>query len=162
MAWHATTSLVIGVITMIMLALTTVNGFPDGAPVDACVKERPNQPYHGQARPQPLSTSPYQIIASSQKYTPGKQISVTIRGDVFKGFFLQARNANTHAWIGNFAQTPNTKTHDECSAVTHADPKDKQEATLIWNAPAHGGGQVYFTGSVLKDYATFWADLVSQ
>lgn len=50
-------------------------GFPDGAPVDSCVKPRPNQPYHGQSRPQPLSTNPYQLIASSDRYQPGSQIT---------------------------------------------------------------------------------------
>lgn len=49
--------------------------FPDGAPVDACVKPRPNQPYHGQARPQPLQTSPYQLLQSSGTYGPGSQIT---------------------------------------------------------------------------------------
>ncbi|XP_057338754.1 putative defense protein 1 [Microplitis mediator] len=161
MTQHVTISLVVSVIVG-LLALTSVNGFPDGAPVDVCVKERPNQPYHGQVRAQPANTSPYQIIASSNSYGPGKQISVSIRGDTFKGFFIQARDSRTHAWIGSFAPTPNTKVFDECSAVTHADPKDKQEATLIWNSPAKGQGQVYFTGSVLKNYSTFWAELISQ
>lgn len=53
----------------------SVFGFPDGAPVDACVKPRPNQPYHGQARSQPLNTSPYKILASSSQYEPGSQIT---------------------------------------------------------------------------------------
>lgn len=52
-----------------------VFGFPDGAPVDTCVKPRPNQPYHGQARSQPLNTSPYKILASSSQYGPGSQIT---------------------------------------------------------------------------------------
>lgn len=69
-----TISLVVTVIVG-LLALTSVNGFPDGAPVDVCVKERPNQPYHGQFRSQPANTSPYQIISSSKDYAPGKQIS---------------------------------------------------------------------------------------
>lgn len=53
----------------------SVFGFPDGAPIDACVKPRPNQPYHGQARSQPLNTSPYKILASSSQYEPGSQIT---------------------------------------------------------------------------------------
>lgn len=72
-------------------------------------------------------------------------ITVTISGSSFKGFFLQARDSNTNAWIGSWAQTPNTNTHPECSAVTHADPREKQQATLIWNAPPNTRGQVYFT-----------------
>lgn len=74
MSRHATIGLVVGAIAT-LLALKFVDGFPDGAPVDACVKERPNQPYHGQARSQPLNTSPYQIIASSQRYAPGSQVT---------------------------------------------------------------------------------------
>lgn len=70
---------------------------------------------------------------------------MTIRGSSFKGFFLQARDVKTDSWIGSWIQTPNTKVHDECSAITHADPRDKEEATLIWKAPANAGGQVYFT-----------------
>ncbi|XP_011498933.1 PREDICTED: putative defense protein 3 [Ceratosolen solmsi marchali] len=144
------------------LLVIGTNGFPDGAPVDACVKPRPNQPYHGQTRPQPLSTNPYQLIASSGFYEPGSQITVSIRGDNFKGFFLQARDARTNEWVGSWAQTENTKAHSECSAVTHADPRTKQWATLVWNAPLNARGPIYFTGSILKDYSTYWADITSQ
>jgi len=52
-----------------------VKGFPDGAPVDACVKPRPNQPYHGQARSQPPETLPYAVTASSNEYGPGSKIT---------------------------------------------------------------------------------------
>ncbi|XP_032680410.1 putative defense protein 3 [Odontomachus brunneus] len=148
--------------TLVVFSSIPVLGFPDGAPVDACVKPRPNQPYHGEARSQPLNTSPYKIVASSAQYGPGSQITVTIGGAPFKGFFLQARDTETNKWIGSWAQTPNTNTHPECSAVTHADPHDKEQATFIWNAPPNAQGSVYFTGSILKDYATFWADLTSQ
>ncbi|XP_043271448.1 putative defense protein 3 [Venturia canescens] len=147
---------------VVVLGALYVDGFPDGAPVDVCVKPKPNRPYHGKAEAQPLASSPYQITASSGTYQPGSEITVTIRGSSFRGFFLQARDAKTDAWVGTWAQTPNTKAHDECSAITHADPRDKQEATLIWKAPSNSGGQVYFTGSIVKDYSTFWADLVAQ
>lgn len=49
--------------------------FPDGAPVDACVKARPNQPNHGRARPQPPETNPFQILQSQAEYGPGSQIT---------------------------------------------------------------------------------------
>ncbi|EZA53400.1 hypothetical protein DMN91_005450 [Ooceraea biroi] len=154
----------IGYITILfalVFSAISVLGFPDGAPVDACVKPRPNQPYHGEARSQPPNTSPYKILATSSQYEPNSQITVTITGASFKGFFLQARDSNTNKWIGSWTQTPNAKTHAECSAVTHADPHEKEQATFIWNAP-NARGNVYFTGTVLKDYATFWSDLVSQ
>ncbi|XP_011863253.1 PREDICTED: putative defense protein 3 [Vollenhovia emeryi] len=147
---------------LLLFSSISVLGFPDGAPVDVCVKPRPNQPYHGEARSQPLNTNPYKILASSSQYEPGSQVTVTIGGAPFKGFLLQARDASTNEWIGSWSRTSNTKVHSECSAVTHADPHDKEQATFIWNAPQNARGSVYFTGTVLKDYSTFWSELVSQ
>lgn len=51
------------------------NTFPDGAPIDVCVKPRPNRPNHGQAKPQPVHTSPYHILQSAAHYGPGTQIT---------------------------------------------------------------------------------------
>ncbi|XP_069686772.1 putative defense protein 3 [Periplaneta americana] len=140
-----------------------VRGFPDGAPVDACVKPRPNRPYHGQAKSQPPETLPYIVTASGYEYSPGTKITVTIKGDTFRGFFLQARDIAHEAWVGTWEEAPNTKGLPECSAITHGDNRDKLQATLVWTAPEDiPGGQVYFTGSVVKDYATFWTDIVAQ
>lgn len=63
------------IVGLMLVVLNNVSGFPDGAPVDACVKDRPNQPYHAQIKPQPQNTDPYQIAASSNQYAPGKQIT---------------------------------------------------------------------------------------
>lgn len=63
------------VICVVSLCIVAVFGFPDGAPVDACVKSRPNQPNHGSARPQEPHTRPYRVIASHQHYGPGSQIT---------------------------------------------------------------------------------------
>lgn len=72
--------------------------------------------------------------------------AVTVRGNEhFRGFFLQARDAETNEWIGSWQDSQNTKTIPECASVTHADPKDKEGANLIWNAPQHKSGRVYFT-----------------
>ncbi|CAD1473700.1 unnamed protein product, partial [Heterotrigona itama] len=137
-------SVAFGALIVVSSALL-VYSFPDGAPVDTCVKpSRANEPNHGQARSQPVHTSPYAFTASSSQYEPGSQITVTIDGSSFKGFFLQARDLDRDSWIGSWAQTDNTNTHPECSAVTHADPYVKQHATLIWNAPPNARGRVYF------------------
>ncbi|XP_066995001.2 putative defense protein 3 [Anabrus simplex] len=134
------------VISLLVLLPLLVGGFPDGAPVDACVKSRPNQPYHGQAQPQPEGSSPYSITASDSTYRPGSKISVVIQGSSFRGFFMQARDAQTGDWIGSWDDAPNTNGIPECAAVTHADNRDKLQATLVWTAPRDTqGGQVYFT-----------------
>lgn len=72
--------------------------------------------------------------------------SVTVRGrEFFRGFFLQARDAETNEWIGSWQDSQNTKTIPECASITHSDPRDKEGANLIWNAPQHKSGRVYFT-----------------
>lgn len=100
-------------VIVILAIIATVNSFPDGAPPDTCVKERFNQPNHGQYRTQSLETLPYRVTASAAYYQPGDQIvgefnffkllqgsnyvnnsnfstSVSIEGkDVFRGFFFQ-------------------------------------------------------------------------
>ncbi|XP_068631386.1 putative defense protein 3 [Battus philenor] len=150
-------------ITLFSLFLLGVESFPDGAPIDACVKDRANQPNHGQHRTQPLSTLPYRIVASSSYYTPNSRLTVTIEGaEPFKGFFLQARSVESNEWLGSWEEAPNTTIHPECSAITHADPQDKTRAILAWKAPSNGSGRVYFTGTVLKNYGTFWANLIAQ
>jgi hypothetical protein len=59
----------------VLVLVVSVNSFPDGAPPDTCVKDRFNQPNHGQFRAQPLETLPYKIQASSAFYKPGDTIS---------------------------------------------------------------------------------------
>lgn len=69
-----------------------------------------------------------------------------IPGIFFRGFFFQARDADTNEWIGSFQESENTNVLPECSSITHGDNKDKIAATLIWNAPEYKkGGRVYFT-----------------
>jgi hypothetical protein len=73
-------------------------------------------------------------------------VAVTITGDVFRGFFLQARDVATGAWVGTWEEAPNTKGLPECAAITHGDNKDKVQAIVVWTAPPKSpGGQVFFT-----------------
>ncbi|XP_030369166.1 putative defense protein 3 [Scaptodrosophila lebanonensis] len=153
---------------LLLVCSSVVTGFPDGAPADTCVKQRANQPNHGQARSQPPNTNPFEVVATSQTYHPGQQIEVVIysaneqKSSVFRGFFLQARDANSNEWIGEWVQSENTKTIPECSAITHSDNRDKLGAKLIWKAPQNKRGNVYFTGTVLQEYGTFWSDIIGK
>lgn len=69
------------------------------------------------------------------------------RGQPFRGFFLQARDAETNEWLGTWEEhKPYTNGLPECSSITHGDNKDKAQVTLTWRAPQHTrGGEVYFT-----------------
>ncbi|XP_053681862.1 putative defense protein 3 [Sabethes cyaneus] len=143
--------------------LGAVSAFPDGAPADTCVKSRFNEPNHGAARKQDPSTSPFRVTASGNTYGPGTQIQVDVSGhDVFRGFFLQARDAQSNEWIGEWIESPNTKTIPECSSITHADNRDKERASFVWNAPKNGQGQVLFIATIVKNYGTFWANLIAD
>lgn len=42
-------------------------------------------------------------------------------------------------------ESPNTKSIPECASITHADNRDKTQATFTWKAPGYRQGQVYFT-----------------
>ncbi|XP_055324065.1 putative defense protein 3 [Sitodiplosis mosellana] len=149
---------------LLCAVFVVVNCFPDGGPADTCVKPgRFNQPNHGQARTQPIGTLPYEVVATTDQYQPGQQIQITVRGpEYFRGFFIQARDAETNEWIGTWQDSQNTKTIPECASITHADNRDKEGANLIWNAPQHKSGRVYFTGSIVKNYSTFWSDVVAK
>ncbi|XP_050081651.1 putative defense protein 3 [Anopheles aquasalis] len=151
------------VVVVLTVMLVPGDAFPDGAPADTCVKSRTNEPNHGAARTQSLAALPYQVVASGNAYGPGNQIQVTIHGhrDVFRGFFLQARDAQTNEWIGTWYETPNTKSIPECSSITHADNRDKEQATFVWQAPKDRQGQVYFTGTIVKNYGTYWSGVIA-
>lgn len=82
----------------VALGAVYVDGFPDGAPVDVCVKPKPNRPYHGNAEPQPLAQSPYQITASSGVYQPGGQVT-----GISKTLYIPSRTS-----INNKINTKNT------------------------------------------------------
>lgn len=62
-------------IVTVLALIIAVKTFPDGAPADTCVKKRPNQPNHGQARSQPLHTNPYEVVASSETFHPGQEVT---------------------------------------------------------------------------------------
>ncbi|KAL9892179.1 putative defense protein 3 [Glossina fuscipes] len=156
----------ISVLIILSVMGKAIESFPNGAPSDTCVKKRPNQPNHGQARPQPLHTNPFEVVASSESYHPGQEISVVIyphtKQELFRGFFIQARDADTNEWIGEWVKSENTNTIPECAAITHGDNKDKLAAKLIWKAPQNKRGRVYFTGTVLQSYGTFWSDIIGK
>ncbi|CAL4059793.1 unnamed protein product [Meganyctiphanes norvegica] len=139
------------------------SGFPDGAPIEACILPQPNRPNHAGTKPLPPHLAPYSFTASSDSYAPGQPISVQISGGPFKGFFVQARDAITNDWIGEWVQQDNNKVFPECSAVTHTHPGSKNKVSLTWRAPhGAGSGKVYFIGTILEKYDRYWSDMKAQ
>ncbi|XP_037778685.1 ferric-chelate reductase 1-like [Penaeus monodon] len=137
-------------------------GFPDGAPIEACILPHANSPNHAGTKPMPHQTEHHQFTASSGTYTPGDLVEVTISGPPFKGFFVQAQDSHTGDWLGEFLDDGPVKTHPECSAITHADKARKKHIRLTWRAPRSGSGSVTFTGTVLERYDKYWSDMVAE
>lgn len=154
------------ILLSLCLLMATCTAFPNGGPIDACVRTRANQPNHGGILPQPENTNPFIVEASTNFWRPGDVITVNIESTKksFKGFFIQARDARSHEWIGTFEKGADSKAYGECSAVTHTNNEPKDQVTLIWHAPNNGqrGGEVYFIGTVLQSYRTFWSDVVAD
>lgn len=66
------------------------------------------------------------------------------RGANFKGFLVQALDAESHHPIGQFVVGKGMQMLKECSAVTHSDAKPKKAVNLVWEAPYDRSGQVIF------------------
>jgi hypothetical protein len=61
-------------LALLLAAVAVVQAFPDGAPIEACVRHTPNVPNHPATRPQPAQSLPYLVVASDYQYKPGQQI----------------------------------------------------------------------------------------
>ncbi|KAG7170899.1 Ferric-chelate reductase 1-like, partial [Homarus americanus] len=85
-----------------------------------------------------------------------------INGPPFKGFFVQARDALTNEWIGEFVKTKEVESFPECSAATHNTTPPKTKMLLTWLAPRDRTGNVIFTGTILERYDVYWSEMVAK
>ncbi|XP_076038376.1 putative ferric-chelate reductase 1 [Oratosquilla oratoria] len=120
-------------------------GFPDGAPIEACIQDPPNSPNHAGSEALSPELSKHIFRASSSSYRPGQVIRVMMSGRPFRGFFIQARDLDTNEWIGTWANENYSKKYDVCSAITHNSIDLKNSIRLSWKAPPSRSGRVYFT-----------------
>ncbi|KAK7067361.1 hypothetical protein SK128_014941 [Halocaridina rubra] len=160
-----TTSVYLSVFSLALMFLALLpsgDGFPDGAPIEACILPHPNRPNHPGTKAQPPQASKHAFTASSANYHPGTTITVLISGTPFKGYFVQARDSHSNDWIGEFEETKETKVYPECSAVTHSTVPPKTNVRLTWRAPHDRSGTVFFTGTILERYDKYWSDLVAK
>ncbi|XP_037068880.1 putative ferric-chelate reductase 1 homolog [Pollicipes pollicipes] len=81
----------------------------------------------------------------------------------FKGFFAQARLVRDPSLppVGRFY----TKQHAtvscgaaQANSITHADSKEKEAVTLLWESPASLDEEVAFRVTVVQNYRTFWVN----
>ncbi|GAB6032329.1 hypothetical protein CHUAL_010969 [Chamberlinius hualienensis] len=144
---------------VLSLFVYSTSAFPHGAPPDICVTNL--VPSHGGNRPQP-STGPYTIVASSRTYSPGKPITVILKGSgqSFKGFAIQAQDFQTGEPILNGEWRGTGIKQLPCGAVTHTSPASKTKVEVTW--VPKGSGEVIFLATVVETYDTFYVGIKSS
>ena len=76
--------------------------------------------------------------------------SVTLRGETFEGFLLQARVVDdaSNSPVGTFSSPPRYTKLTRCQAVDdtliHSNETSQQEVAITWNAPTKRVGDVEF------------------
>ncbi|XP_070553457.1 putative defense protein 3 isoform X2 [Ptychodera flava] len=162
-------SALLGILIFSLLQVS-VTGYGSGAPDSACTTMTPGH-VNGQTgvalSPQDGSSNIYTLSASSDSYTPGGTVSVTISGSPFSGLLLQARRPGQTTPIGSFSSVPGNTKLKTCSStddsVTHSNTNTKPAGTaFIWNAPSNGVGDIEFVATVAKNHDLYWVNIKSS
>ncbi|CAL8133643.1 unnamed protein product [Orchesella dallaii] len=144
-------------------AISTVNGFKDGAPESLCGSMIPS---HGSS-PQ-TGPNPYKVVVSKTSVKGQEVVDITITSvsgnDDFKGYLLQVRKpGEDRKAFGRFNEIIENdlgkalKCFDaEHSAVTHNSNKPKKSVTFQWTAPNEEDAEYEILFSVVKSYNEFW------
>ncbi|CAN8004390.1 unnamed protein product [Ixodes hexagonus] len=147
---------------LVLLALS-VDGHGSGAPVSQCDSMLPG---HSGTAPQE-GDAPYNI---SRELQQDNTIKVRLTGaSPFKGFFIQAREADDHEVLvpGQFTVSDDTVIQTvncedkQSSAITHQDKSEKTEIVVTWTPPSGWNGEVVFRATVVQGYTTFWDGIYS-
>ncbi|XP_072039608.1 putative defense protein 3 [Amphiura filiformis] len=160
--------------TIISVSLTlvsftlSVHSLSSGAPLKVCTSLTPGHWWNHTTPIEPRQDEPpYTIAVNTSMVGQGDPIEVTIYGELFQGFLLQARVKDTTTPIGQFTLIPYLLQPRDCNAtsdsVTHKDPRDKPNGTtLTWTAPSHKFGDFYFIATVAKNHDAFWVGIKSD
>nr|CAH0100360.1 unnamed protein product [Daphnia galeata] len=162
----AFTTTVVSVLMLILVPIHQIQGFPHGAPPQACGDMIPG---HGVSAQQ--STSPFMAIVSNMVAETGTPIMLELRPtdsrNNFKGYLVMAFDVNDNSQpIGTFKQ-PNTGKLIDCgngrmNAATHSDSSTKTSVTLEWIPPPNYSGQVKFRTTFVQNKVTFWVKTESE
>lgn len=142
-----------------LLLVPPVLSYANGKVSKACSGMEPHHHSRGQTSP-----SPYQLQANSSTYRPGELVQVTLWGQSFEGFLLQARDPaqDDPAALGSFVLTDprssqllNCNKHKD-SAVSHTSKSLKSLVRVLWRPPSDPPTQVQFLVTVVSHYDKFW------
>ncbi|XP_043941548.1 putative ferric-chelate reductase 1 isoform X2 [Protopterus annectens] len=152
------------VLVSCLFLIVPATAYSNGKVTKAC---RSMEPKHGH-KPQPLP-SPYSLTLNTTEFKPGDKIKVDLSGSSFKGFLIEARDAenlNSEA-IGTFSLIDSTSSQllncakRQNSAVSHTSSSEKGKIEVIWNSPRDAPPHVQFLSTVVKTFKHFWVKIPS-
>uniref|UniRef100_A0A8D0MX58 Ferric-chelate reductase 1 n=1 Tax=Sus scrofa TaxID=9823 RepID=A0A8D0MX58_PIG len=146
---------------ILLLHLSSVVNYPSGKVTKSC---HGMVPEHGHS---PQSDPVHHISVSQTTFLPGDQIKVTLSGKPFKGFLLEARDAENLSGppIGSFtlidSEVSQLLTCEDIrgSAVSHTSPSKKTEVKVYWNAPSSTPNHIKFLVTVVEKYKIYWVKI---
>uniref|UniRef100_G1QCR3 Ferric-chelate reductase 1 n=1 Tax=Myotis lucifugus TaxID=59463 RepID=G1QCR3_MYOLU len=123
-----------------------VAGYPSGRVTESCGDMVPR---HGHA---PLPDPVHSVTVARTTFTPGDQIEVAVSGPEFKGFLIEARDAEdpSGAPVGSFTLIDSQESQlltcgeKQGSAVSHTNAHKKTEVRVYWDAPDSAPNHVQF------------------
>lgn len=139
-----------------------VMSYANGKVSKACGSMEPHHHSQGQTSP-----SPYYLQTNASTFSPGDHIQVTLWGQSFEGFLLQARDPaqDVPTTLGSFTLTdPHSTQMLNCnkhqgSAVSHTSKSNKKVVRVVWRAPPDPPAQVQFLVTVVAHYDVFWVKI---
>ncbi|XP_027958006.1 ferric-chelate reductase 1 isoform X2 [Eumetopias jubatus] len=146
---------------ILVLHISSVANYPSGKVGMSC---HGMVPAHGHtAHPDPV----HNISVSQMTFRPGDQIEVTLSGQPFRGFLLEARAAEDLSGppIGSFtlidSQVSQLLTCEDVQgyAVSHTSPSKKTKIKVYWNAPSNAPDHVKFLVTVVEKYKIYWVKI---
>ncbi|XP_042135739.1 ferric-chelate reductase 1 [Peromyscus maniculatus bairdii] len=146
------------------LLICSVAGYPNGKVTMSCGGMTPQ---HGHS---PQSEPVHQITVSQMKFKPGDQIQVTVSGPPFRGFLLEARDAEDLSGppLGSFtlidSEVSQLLTCEDVQgfAVSHTSSSKKTEIKVYWNAPSSAPNHIRFLATVVEKYKIYWVKIPSH
>lgn len=150
-------------LSVLVCALLTcsVTAYPNGRVARSCAGMIPQHNHSPQSDPV------HKITVSQMKFKPGDQIKVTLLGQPFRGFLLEARDAEDLSGppIGTFtlidSDSSQILTCEDVQgfAVSHTSSSIKTEIKVYWNAPSSAPDHVQFLATVVQKYKIYWVKI---
>ncbi|KAG8132648.1 hypothetical protein E2320_010488 [Naja naja] len=136
-------------------------GYPDGRVSESCDSMLP---FHGGS---PQEFPKHTIEVNVTEFKPGDRVKVSFSGPTFKGFLLQARNADRleDPPIGSFALADRRRSqllkcgHIKNSAVSHTSASKKSHMDAYWIAPRDAPKNVQFLLTVVQKFIIYWVKI---